>query len=108
MDRLRIATGTPWESIVGYSRVVRAGNLLFVTGTTATVEGGGHVGDDDAHAQARQIFANIERALARAGARLEHIVRTRMFVTDIRRDWGGGRAGARRGARRRPPRDDDG
>jgi enamine deaminase RidA (YjgF/YER057c/UK114 family) len=87
MDRIRVSTGTPWESVVGYSRVVRANNLLFVTGTTATAEGGGYGGEGDAYAQARQILANIERALERAGARLEHIVRTRIFVTDIRRDW---------------------
>ena len=85
--RQKVATGTPWEATVGYSRLVRIGPHIWVTGTTATLPGGGHAGDGDAGAQARQILVNLERALAEVGAGLEHVVRTRMYVTDIRRDW---------------------
>ncbi len=74
-----------WESIVGYSRAVRVGNRIYVTGTTATDESGNIVGIGDAYTQTVQIIKNIERALQALDAGLEHIVRTRMFVTDISR-----------------------
>lgn len=84
-ERQRVATGTKWEPLVGYSRAVRVGSRVYVTGTTATDEQGNIVGAGDAYAQAVQSIRNIERALAQVGAGLEHVVRTRMFVTDISR-----------------------
>ena len=79
------SSGTPWEPKVGYSRAVRVGNQVWVSGTTATDASGKLVGRGDPAAQARQIFANLERALRAVGAELRHVVRTRMFVTDIGR-----------------------
>ena len=83
--RQKISSGAKWESIVGYSRAVRVGNRIYVTGTTALGDDGEIVGIDDPYAQSVQCLKNIENALNRLGAGREHIVRTRMFVTDISR-----------------------
>lgn len=91
-DRERYSSGTKWEPIVGYSRAVRVGRQVFVTGTTATDEHGEIVGPGDAYAQTAQVIRNIEKALAALGATLADVVRTRIFVTDIARWQEYGRA----------------
>jgi enamine deaminase RidA (YjgF/YER057c/UK114 family) len=80
----RLGSGAPWEPLIGYSRVVVAGPLVFVAGTTGTA-GGRVVGEGDAYVQTVQAFRNVEAALASAGAGLADVVQTRMFVTDIAR-----------------------
>jgi len=82
-ERTNISSGAKWEDIVGYSRAVKVGNLVEVAGTTAVNEAGEVVGKGDVYAQTKFIFEKIEQALITAGATMENVVRTRLFVTDI-------------------------
>jgi enamine deaminase RidA (YjgF/YER057c/UK114 family) len=84
-ERLRVSSGSPFEPVFGFSRAVRVGNRVFVSGTVAFDDAGNLVGTGDMYAQAKQALRNIEKALGEAGATLPDVVRTRMYVTDISR-----------------------
>jgi enamine deaminase RidA (YjgF/YER057c/UK114 family) len=92
MQRINHSSGSKWEPVVGYSRAVRTGPFIFVSGTTASGGDGNIVGIDDPYAQTKQILANITAALAAVGGKPEHVVRTRIYVTDITRWEDVGRA----------------
>jgi enamine deaminase RidA (YjgF/YER057c/UK114 family) len=83
IERTLVSSGTKWEPLVGYSRAIRVGNHVYVSGTTSIDDAGNLVGEGDAHAQTVQIIRRIEAALDRCGAKLIDVVRTRIYVTDI-------------------------
>jgi enamine deaminase RidA (YjgF/YER057c/UK114 family) len=91
-QRINITSGAPWEDIVGYCRAVRVGNIVEVAGTTAVDENGQTIGTGDLYAQTHYILQKIEKALQQAGASMAHVVRTRMFVTNISQWEEAGRA----------------
>jgi len=91
VDRQRISTGSELERTAGYSRAMRVGNMVFVSGTAAVDQGGNTIAPDDAETQTREILKKIERALHEAGSRLEDVVMTRMYVTDIAHAGAAGR-----------------
>jgi len=92
MARQNISTGSKWEPLIGYSRAVKVGNMIFVSGTTGMGEDGKLVGPGDPYKQTVQAFKVVEKALARAGASLKDVVRTRLYVTDISKWEAYGRA----------------
>jgi enamine deaminase RidA (YjgF/YER057c/UK114 family) len=83
--RINYSSGSKWEDIVGYSRAVKIGNVVEVTGTVASGDDGNVVGKNDAYAQTKFIYQKIESVLQRAGAEMKDVIRIRMFVTDISR-----------------------
>lgn len=85
MKRINHSSGSKWEPVIGYSRAVRTGQFVYVSGTTASGADGNIVGAGDPHAQTQQILKNIRAALEAVGARQEHVVRTRIYMTDISR-----------------------
>lgn len=94
MPRQNISSGSPWEPVIGYSRAVKVGKMVFVSGTIAADETGTIHGTNDAHAQSVYIFRKIEKALEQAGATMRDVVRTRMYLTDIKHQDAVGRAHA--------------
>jgi enamine deaminase RidA (YjgF/YER057c/UK114 family) len=84
-NRTNISSGAKWEDIVGYSRLVKVGNQIYITGTVAIDDQGNVIGEDSAYEQTKYIIQKVERILEKVGAKLEDVVRTRMFVTDISR-----------------------